>query len=202
MAPQEFFMLRKNNAYYRCGCPGLAPAWLRGSFSGVFELLAFSLLLNTLLIASFVWPQWGPAWLVRSGWVLCGSFWVISACHAYFKLPKWLAGPLRLPKNDLLMVAQTEYLRGNWFEAESLLSKHLLENPDDISAALLLAGVLRRSKRWKQSELCLEQIRLRESSARWNLEIQRELEILTREAREETVTEDVVSRDDSDESGE
>ncbi len=189
-------MLSNSKAYFLCGCPGLAPAWLRGSLSGVLELLAFCLLLNALLIASFAWPQWGPAWLVRSGWFLCGSFWVISACHAYFKLPKWLAGPLRLSKTDLLILAQTEYLRGNWFESESLLSKHLSENPDDITAALLLAGVLRRTKRWKQSELCLEQIRLRESSARWSEEIQRELEILTREAEEENESSDSTLKDE------
>jgi len=183
---EGFAMLNNSKAIYLCSFPGLAPAWLRGSLPGTLELLAFSLFFNTLLIASFAWPQWGPAWLVRTGWLVCGSFWVISACHAYLKLPKWLAVGPRIAKTDLLMAAQTEYLRGNWFEAESLLSKHLAENPDDITAALLLAGVLRRTKRWKQSEVCLEQIRLRESSARWSLEIQRELEILTRESLEES----------------
>jgi hypothetical protein len=162
----------------------------------VLELLGFSLLFNTLLIASFAWPQWGPVWLVRAGWLVCGSFWVISACHAYMKLPKWLAVTPRIPKTDLLMAAQAEYLRGNWFEAESLLSKQLAENPDDIATALLLAGVLRRTKRWKQSELCLEQIRLRESSARWSEEIQRELEILAREADEETESSDSALKDE------
>lgn len=188
-------MLNNSRAIYLCSCPGLAPAWLRGSLPGTLELLTFSLFFNTLLIASFAWPQWVPAWLVRAGWILCGSFWFISACHAYMKLPKWLAVSSRIPKIDLLMAAQTEYLRGNWFEAESILSKHLAENPEDITAALLLAGVLRRTKRWKQSELCLEQIRLRESSTRWSLEIQRELEILARESHEETASSDSSLKD-------
>jgi hypothetical protein len=177
-----------NNLYPRwlCFVPGLAPAWLAGHPFALLELLAFTLTLNSLLIATWVWPQWGPTWLIWSGWLFCALFWVVSAIHAMWRLPKWLGTNPKVPTRDFFVEAQLEYLRGNWFDAEALVSKRLTECPDDIEAALLLAGILRRTKRWNQCATCLLQIRLRESAGPWLLEIEREQQLLQRELDEES----------------
>lgn len=181
-----------NATYIRCLCfvPGLAPAWLVGQPFALLELLAFTLTFNSLLIATWVWPQWGPAWLIWSGWLFCFLFWSVSAIHAMLRLPKWLGATPKVPTRDFFVEAQREYLKGNWFDAEGLLTKRLTECPDDIQAALLLAGILRRTKRWNQCSTCLMQIRLREAAAPWLLEIEREQQLLQRELDEETVEEE------------
>lgn len=174
-------MTKAHQFRWLCLIPGLAPAWLVGQPLGLIELLAFTLILNSLFIATWVWPQWGPAWLVWSGWLCCAVFWVVSAIHAQWRLPKWLGTTPKVPLRDFFVEAQREYLKGNWFDAEALLTKRLTECPDDIEAALLLAGVFRRTNRWNQCSTCLMQIRLRESAALWLLEIEREQQLLQRE---------------------
>lgn len=178
--------------YPRCLCfvPGLAPAWLVGNPFSLLELLAFTLTLNSLLIATWIWPQWGPAWLVGCGWLFCGLFWMVSAIHALWRLPKWLGTTPKVPQRDFFVEAQREYLQGNWFDAEALLTRRLSDSPDDIEAALLLAGILRRTKRWNQCSTCLLQIRLREAAGPWLLEIEREQQLLQRELEQESVEEE------------
>ena len=181
------------NAFYPrwlCFVPGLAPAWLAGHPFALLELLAFTLTLNSLLVSTWIWPQWGPSWLIWSGWLFCALFWVVSAIHAMWRLPKWLGTTPKVPQRDFFVEAQSEYLRGNWFDAEGLVTKRLNECPDDIESALLLAGILRRTKRWNQCSTCLLQIRLRESATPWLLEIEREQQLLQRDLDEESSEEE------------
>jgi hypothetical protein len=92
-------------------------------------------------------------------------------------------------------------LRGNWFDAEALVVKRITECPDDIAASLLLAGILRRTKRWNQCSTCLLQIRLRESATPWLLEIEREQQLLQQELERlrDKDTADFVAGDDETE---
>jgi len=173
-----------------CLVPGLAPAWLYGNPVALLELLAFTLVFNTLLIATWVWPLWGPAWIVWGGWFFCFIFWLVSAIHAWWRLPKWLGTTPKIPKRDFFVEAQREYLCGNWFDAEALIAKRLAECPDDVEAALLLAGILRRTNRLQQCSACLLQIRLRESATHWLLEIEREQELLRRQLEIEPMEEE------------
>lgn len=167
-----------------CTLPGLAPAWLLGYPLALLELLAFTLLFNSLLIATWIWPNWSPVWVVRGGWGLCLTFWLVSALHAWWRLPKWLGRTPRIPQVDHFLQAQAEYLQGHWFEAEALVTKRLTECPGDSEAALLLAGILRRTKRFQQASTCLMQLRLRESAVPWLVEIEREQELLRQETEE------------------
>ena len=38
--------------------PGLPHLWIRGSVAGLSLALAFSVLLNVLILATLVWPEW------------------------------------------------------------------------------------------------------------------------------------------------
>lgn len=194
-------MTKLGNSRWLCFVPGLAPAWLLGQPFALLELLAFTLILNSLLIATWIWPQWGPAWLVWSGWLCAAVFWLLSAIHASWRLPKWLGTQPKVPQRDLFVEAQREYLRGNWFDAEALVVKRITECPDDIAASLLLAGILRRTKRWNQCSTCLLQIRLRESATPWLLEIEREQQLLQQELERlrDKDTADFVAGDDETE---
>jgi hypothetical protein len=74
--------------------------------------------------------------------------------------------------------AQTEYLKGHWTEAESLLRRRLATAERDVEARLMLATLLRRTKR---PDLALEQLHEMErfdESVHWEFEIRRERELI------------------------
>ena len=154
-----------------CLWPGLAQLWIRGAWSACAESFAFAAALNLLLIATAIWPNWLPAWQVRLGWMLMLAFWIGGFIQSYRKLPKWLSPSHSLVKSDLLPLAQVEYLRGNWFEAEGLLHRHLIEHSQDAESILLLVGVLRRTRRYQQALQWLSQLEKLEGADRWQLEI-------------------------------
>jgi hypothetical protein len=82
--------------------------------------------------------------------------------------------------------ALAEYLKGNWFEAEQKLSFLLRRDEHDIEARLLLATLLRRSKRFDEATNQLNILVGLDGAHRWSLEIHREGELLT-EARTHSI---------------
>jgi hypothetical protein len=75
---------------------------------------------------------------------------------------------------DLFRSAQSEYLRGNWFQAEAILLRLLERDPRDAEARLLLATLLRHTKRFKEAREQLACLARFESAERWTEEIERE----------------------------
>ncbi len=90
--------------------------------------------------------------------------------------------------DDRFSRAQAEYLKGNWFEAESLLHAILADTPRDAEAQLLLVSVLRHSRRWAAALRRLEQLELLDTSARWRFEIHRERQLILKRQQEHTET--------------
>jgi thioredoxin-like negative regulator of GroEL len=85
---------------------------------------------------------------------------------------------------DALQLAQNDYLRGNWFEAEATLLDVLQQQPRDAEATLLLVSVLRHTKRWQPALRRLGQLVLLESAQRWAEEIEREKRLIMRAMEE------------------
>jgi len=101
----------------------------------------------------------------------------------------------------LFIEAQREYLRGHWFEAESLLVRCLEAEPEDDAARLLLADVYRRAGEFEKANEQLNSIR---NSRQWNWElaqqrqeIKKRQEIKERQARHQTAERDIAEGDSS-----
>ncbi len=139
--------------------------------------IAFAVLLNLVLLASFVradgaWKSW-----CGYGWAILVAFWAFGVwqavrCHV---LASDLPGH---DQQDLFIQAQAEYLRGHWVEAQALLEQLIQRNLDDVEAHLLLSSVYRRSRRIDLARRQLGRLCELDGAARWRFEIERELVLL------------------------
>ena len=186
--------------------PGLTGLALNGRFGDLLLAVVFSAALNFALLTTFVWPQlisrdlppWG---LPAAAWVLVLWFWVMGQRRAVRLLAFRAAKSLQPDEvsDTFLTDAQTEYLKGHWLEAKSLLVRLLSRRPGDAEARLLLASVYRRSG---EAELAGEQLaelwRL-PAAVRWQEEIEQEKGKLVRPTasgrdRESSAGEPVVAK--------
>ena len=74
--------------------------------------------------------------------------------------------------------ALAEYLKGNWFEAERKLNFLLGRDEHDIEARLLMATLLRHTKRFDEATHQLNILVGLDGAHRWAAEIHREGELL------------------------
>lgn len=167
-----------------CFWPGLAQAWWRGSAAGLAAALAFGWSLCVLLIATFVWPDWFYHWLVSLCWLAMLTFWLVATVRSHWHFGQLQADAGPVAGDGRFAEAQTEYLRGNWFEAESLLLAILADTPRDAESHLLLAGVHRHTRRWSAAFRRLDQLERLDTAARWTFEIRRERQLIERRRRE------------------
>ncbi len=90
-----------------------------------------------------------------------------------------------LEAKDNFLVAQTDYLAGNWFEAEAKLLQILHDFPRDAESQLLLIGVLRHTRRFRPALRRLANLETLDSAVRWRYEIKRERGIIESRIAEE-----------------
>lgn len=157
--------------YLSCLWPGLPELWWRGRISALPTALAFAAAINFLLIARFVYPEWLAIGLVRmAGWVAV-AIWLFCVIRSIREMPQ-LINPRRASgRPDRFVDAHQAYLRGDWAEAESLLSDCLAIENRDPPALILLCGVYRHTNRLEAASRLLEEIRLTESADGWWLEV-------------------------------
>lgn len=181
-----------------CLWPGLPRLWWRGEWSGFVAAVVFAVGLNAALAATFIAPHWvGATWRL-AGWTVLAVFWVICVHRGATRLSQIYAGDGRY--NDALFGrAQEEYLKGQWFEAESLLLRLVREEPADVEGRLLLATLYRHTRRPELAAAQLDQMSKYPHAARWAWEIRQERHWLqqtaneTAAAREASVSETSVS---------
>jgi len=77
---------------------------------------------------------------------------------------------------DILPLAQTEFLRQNFYEAEKLLRERLLKFPEDVPARFFLVTVLRHQQRPDDVRKQLEILEQNPQLGIWGLELYREKE--------------------------
>jgi len=80
---------------------------------------------------------------------------------------------------DLFIQAQTEYLKGHWCEAESLLRK-LVNEAQDVDAHLSLAALYRQTNRCDEARSVLRMLERFDGAEKWRFEIERERLLLER----------------------
>lgn len=175
-----------------CLWPGLARLWYQGEPLSLAMAVGFALLLNIMLIASFLSPNPLPSGWNQMGWCSVVVFWVIGVWQAT-RMRVWeLEKPVEHDQQALFIRAQTEYLRGHWVESQSLLKQLLRRNPQDVEAHLLLASVHRRAQRIDMSRRQLRRVGALEGAEKWRLETEREnsaLDELSRAATENSADE-------------
>jgi cytochrome c-type biogenesis protein CcmH/NrfG len=71
-----------------------------------------------------------------------------------------------------------EYLKGNWYEAESICHQLLRGKVRDVEAQLMLATILRHTGRYAEARARLDDLQRLDDAAKWEWEIANELERL------------------------
>ena len=175
--------------YATCLWPGLAELWWRGRLSALPYAIAFTLALNLYLIARYLYPQWIAPGLVSLGFWVGLLVWVLCLVRNVRELPGLLTPRAVSEQPDRFGEARSAYLRGEWSEAEGLLTDMLSIEPRDPPALLLLTGVYRHTGRLEAATLLLREIGRLEVADSWWLELQaesRRLERVVAQAGSET----------------
>jgi len=112
-------------------------------------------------------------------WLLVLGFWIVGFIWLRRDLPQ-LSTNLRpatqnSQQNADFREAQHLYLKGHWIEAETLLTRLLLGQPQDVEAQLLLTSVQRRTGRWLEARQKLVALKDERGAANWLPEIESEL---------------------------
>jgi hypothetical protein len=161
-----------------CLWPGLFQLWVEGAWSGLALAFGFGCLLNLLLLNSLVWTEWAEASQRTAAWVALSVFWFVSAGMSWRWRAEQNAPDDGNSAQDLFPQALGEYLRGNWYEAESLCRRLLCEKARDVEAQLMLATILRHTGRRAEARERLDDLKRMDDAAQWEWEIANELERL------------------------
>lgn len=165
-----------------CLWPGLPRLWLRGQWSSLIPALLFTILLNLALIQTFLWPEWLSFASTFILWPILSLMWISFAVVSFQELPDLLLVPRQdqepVVGPDLFPVAQKEYLKGNFVEAELLLKRQISNHPEDIPSALLLATLYRHQNKQGQCKRQLSKLSAWDQSIHWQFEIDRELDLI------------------------
>ena len=174
------------SSWFICLWPGLPRLWWRGDWRALFTAIAFALVLNLWLVASFLWTELLPAKVLVAGWVVTIAFWVLSLWQGRRAWAEIQSGGGERAPEDLFIQAQQEYLNRHWFEAEHLLRDLVRRHERDAEAQLLLATLYRRTHRLPEAEAQLDAVERLESAARWQLEIAQERRLIQRAQSEQS----------------
>ncbi len=158
--------------------PGLSLIWRYGSWLGLAIAVGFTALVNLALAASILWSELFTAGLRSLIWAVVGGIWAVSAILA----SRWDSREARpqdlSPREDSFALAMDHYLKGNWFEAEYLLSGLLAANPRDVDAGLMLATLWRHTGRFDEALEGLARLERWEDAKKWDWEIGRERDLV------------------------
>lgn len=179
--------------------PGLPHLWNEGSWAGLGLAVGFTVLLNTLILAAFAWPEWLPERVRLACGAVTGLVWLVALIETRNELRRQAA---RLQSetteaapagdqpaqehvegrpapdrrlDELLRRAQRLYLAGDWVETERTLVRLLRLDRDDIEGQLLLAAVWRHSDRQRKARRLLARLARRQDAEAWAFEINDEL---------------------------
>jgi hypothetical protein len=169
--------------YATCLWPGLPELWWRGRLSALPAAIAFALALNGLLVTRYIYPEWMASGLVSMAFWIGVIAWGFYVVRSIRELPALIAPRTVCDRPDRFPDARAAYLRGDWPEAEALLTEVLAIEPRDPPALLFLTGVYRQTGRLEAAEILLNEIGKQEVADTWWLEVQAEARRLERAIR-------------------
>lgn len=179
-----------------CLWPGLPRLWWRGDWRALLTAIGFTAALNFCLVTSFLWPQSLPSAIVVVGWAVILVFWAASAWQGRRYLPEVYRNAGGTDHEDLFIRAQAEYLKGHWYEAETLCRELLRQSDDDVDTRLMLASLCRHTRRFDEARKELRRLGQTDGGEKWALEVARERELLER-AESEPLDDDQTDENDS-----
>ncbi len=150
--------------------PGLPQLWQRGLGLGLALAVGFAVLLNVLLLASFVWVELLSPGFLRLAWLALAAIWLASAAMSAW-YGRGMTPRKAVSVEAMFTQALSEYLQGNWFEAERILGRLLHMHPRDVEARLMLATLLRHNERYGEASEQLSRLELLTGAANWQREI-------------------------------
>ena len=173
-----------------CCWPGLPGLWYRGRWTSLILAIAFAVLLNLTIVASFIWTGiFEDDAFPAIAWPMLLLIWFASVVIARRNMPDVMS----LTKFDSISTADTEtaesidalfiearreYLRGHWDEARSLLQRQLKRHSRDIESRLMLATLFRHTRQFDEATEQLNWIEKYDPAIHWKNEIARERELL------------------------
>ena len=160
--------------------PGLYRLWYQGDLAALPLAIAFAVLLNAVLLVSFLRTGDVPGSWRLIGWGAVVALGSVSAWRGIRGQASATSSVTEPQRQDLFIRAQGEYLKGHWAEAQGLLEQLIRRQPDDVESHLLLSSVYRRSGRRELSRQRLAQVKRFEGAEYWRWEIQREFALLDR----------------------
>jgi thioredoxin-like negative regulator of GroEL len=138
----------------------------------------FGLLLDFLLLASLVWVELVSGPVLWLGWTAAGVIWLASLLRTARSGGLRNSPQAAAARDDLFRHALGEYLKGAWFEAESALGELIAADNRDADARLMLASLLRHTRRVLEARRQLDELQRLEKAEKWRLEIDRERQLL------------------------
>lgn len=146
--------------------------------------LAFSVVLNVLVLGTVVWPAWLESRLKFACALTAAALWIAALWETRGELRRLAierdqtenertdnATPHDTEADELLRSAQISYLRGDWIEAEKSLRRAIRRDADDFEARFWLVSVLRQAGRARPAERLLRRVERRDAAASWRTEI-------------------------------
>ena len=155
---------------------------MRGSLAGLSLALAFSVLLNVLVLATAVWPAWLESRLKFACGVTALLLWVAALCETRGELRRLAREreerklaetdvPPENPNDSRLREAQRAYLRGDFAAASRLLREAVRADRDDFEARFWLSAVQRRAGRRRSAERMLTRLERLDAARPWRAEL-------------------------------
>lgn len=179
--------------------------------AGLTLALAFSVLLNVMILGTVVWPEWLETHMKLGCGAGVALLWLLALWETRGELRRLelrraneiaereqgnelaASGQPENENDQLLRAAQRQYLCGDWVTAEKELRKAIAANRHDVEARLWYATLLRRTKRENQALRRLRSLERLDDAATWRYEIEREKALCL--AVNEPLTEPVAEPD-------
>ncbi len=166
--------------------PGLPQLARDGSWAALAFAVVAGSMLNAVLLGTWFWTDLFPPGLRIICWVSLAVAWSVAAGYGAWT-DRRQAVHTGKTGGKVFEEALEDYLKGNWFEAERKLNLLLRRVEHDLEARLLLATLMRHTKRFDEATHQLNLLVRLDGAHRWALEIHREGELLA-EARQGTIT--------------
>ena len=158
--------------------PGVSGLFRYGRWSFLAVALTFFVSLDLLLISHLFWTDC----LTPQGWyfsfVVFAIVWFLLANISVYCERILLNRRDADSKRNFFSDAITQYLQGNWYDAERYLNEILQRNPRDPEALLMLATLFRHTGRTEESRQTLHNLQKFEEARKWFVEIETELTYL------------------------
>lgn len=188
--------------------PGLPQLWLYGRWFGLLKATVFAAFLNFVLIATYVQPELISKVGLISCWIVLGLVWTVAIFRNDWVVKDY-AQSLSAPEpskemDELFEMAQSEYLRGHFNEAENLLERLIWLEPRDLDARLYLATIYRHQGRLHQAEKQFEVMETLPDVTKWRFQIEEERELIAKleselqPSKTETAAEEIGFEDNSE----